>query len=122
MRLRLTLLALALSSAVLVAQAPIPKALVEAKTVHLVNQGANDGTYNGIAKELLKWGRFELVDAQEASDLTMTVSGLVAFKGWTLAVTSTATKAPLWSGRAKRGLGTSVAEGLVKKLRKSLGD
>ena len=57
------------------------RVLKEAKTVYLVNDGASQGMMDDVAKELTKWGAFDLVD-EAASDITITLSGLKPFKGW----------------------------------------
>jgi hypothetical protein len=106
----------------LYAQAPIPKALAEAKTVYIVNGGASQGLVDDVAKELTKWGRFELVDSEAASDITITLRGLKAFKGWPMTVTNSRDGSPLWSAAQKRGISNKVSTDLVKKLRKLLED
>jgi hypothetical protein len=67
-------------SILLYAQAPIPKALVDAKTAYLVDDGAGAGRMDDLAKELTQWGRFTLVDSVEASDVTIRFGGFVVFK------------------------------------------
>jgi hypothetical protein len=101
------------------AQAPVPKALREAKTVYLINDGASESMFDGLAKDLQKWGRWELVDDASRADLTITIGGLKAFKGWPMTIrTSDGTQ--VWSDRQKRGITTSVTEAMVKKIRKRL--
>jgi hypothetical protein len=101
----------------LYAQVPIPKALMEAKTAYLVDNGARPGMMENLAKELTKWGRFTLVDSVEASDVTIRFGGFVAFKGWEMTVTNSRDGSPLWSGAQKQSLFTNrVATDLVKTL------
>lgn len=97
------------------AQAPTPKALIDAKTAYLVNDGAEQDTFDGLARELRAWGRWTLVDDQAASDVTVTLGGFVAFKGWRFTVTDTKTKAPLWSAREKA---RHIEHVFVRDLRK----
>lgn len=115
-----TLLALTILVSGLAAQAPMPKALVDAKTAFLVNDGAGQGTYDDLANELRKWGRFELVNDPAASDITITLGGLKAFKGWPMTITRTSDKASLWTDKQKKGLTKNVAQSLVKELRERL--
>ena len=113
-------LAFVAAAAHLNAQAPLPKALVDAKTAYLVNDGAGQGTYDDLADELRKWGRFTLVDDPTGSDVTITLGGLKAFKGWPMTITRTSDKAPLWADKQKKGLTKNVAQSLVKALRERL--
>jgi hypothetical protein len=110
---------LLMSSLPVFAQAPVPKALREAKTVYLINEGASESMFDGLAKDLQKWGRWELVDEASRADLTITIGGLKAFKGWPMTIRST-DGTPVWSDRQKRGITTSVTEAMVKKLRERL--
>lgn len=105
----------------LYAQAPIPKALMEAKTAYLVNDGAAQDMMDDLAKELTKWGRFTLVDSAEASDVTIRF-GFVVIKGWTMTITNTRDESPLWSGAQRRGIGfkNNASADLVKRLRNLL--
>ena len=98
------------------AQAPIPKALREAKTVYLINEGASQGMFDGLARNLQKWGRWELMDDAHEADLTITIGGLKAFKGWPMTV-RTADGTQVWSDRQGR---PNVTEKMVKKLRERL--
>jgi hypothetical protein len=102
------------------AQAPIPRTLVEPKTAFLVNEGAGQGTYDDLANALRKWGRFTLVDDPDNADITITLGGLKAFKGWPMTITKTGSPTALWSDKAKKGLTKNVADSLVKKLRQRL--
>lgn len=79
---------LLMSSLPAFAQAPVPKALREAKTVYLINEGASESMFDGLAKDLQKWGRWELVDDASRADLTVTIGGLKAFKGWPMTIRS----------------------------------
>ena len=69
------------ATASLYAQAPVPKALVEAKTVYLISEGASQNLTNDFASEMVKWGRFTLVDTQAASDITIALGGLNRLRG-----------------------------------------
>lgn len=102
------------------AQAPIPKALAEAKTVYLFSDGASDNLVNDFAAEMVKWGRFTLVDTQAASDITIALGGLNRSRGWTMAITDSHDKSPLWTTAQKRAMRSKVSTDLVKKLRARL--
>jgi hypothetical protein len=95
-------------SILLYAQAPIPKALVDAKTAYLVDDGAGAGRMDDLAKELTQWGRFTLVDSVEASDGTIRFGGFVVFKGWGITVTNS--RDGRHSGAAHRGKASSRTE------------
>jgi hypothetical protein len=101
------------------AQAPMAKALIEAKTVYLINDGAGQGTFDDLAKELQKWGRWTLVNDAHAADLTITLGGLAPFKGWPMTI-RTPDGTQVWSDKEKKGLTKSVAASLVKELRQRL--
>lgn len=118
-RLLACLFALGLTAAV-AAQAPIPRALVDAKTAYLVNAGAGQGTFDDLANALTKWGRFALVDDPAKADVTITLGGLQAFKGWPLTITTTTGQTPLYTDKQKKGLTKNVADSLVKQLRERL--
>lgn len=102
------------------AQAPIPQTLREAKTVYLINDGASQGMMDDVAKELIKWGRFDLVDNEAAADITITLGALKPFKGWPMVITDPKTDSQLWSAAQKRGITNKVSTDLVKKLRNLL--
>jgi hypothetical protein len=109
-------------TASLYAQAPIPKALMEAKTAYLVNGGTSQGMMDNVAKELTKWGRFTLVDNGAASDITITLGGLIPMKGRSMTITDSKNKSQLWTAWQGRGFTNKVSTDLVKKLRKLLED
>jgi hypothetical protein len=96
------------ATGVSLAQAPIPRALTEAKTAYLVNPGARQGTFNDLADALKDWGRFTLVDDAAASDIMITIGVLMPFKGWPMTITKTGDSTQLWSDRAKKGLTKNV--------------
>ena len=102
------------------AQAPTPRALVDAKTAYMVNAGAGQGTFDDLADEMRKWGRFTLVDDPSSADITITLGGLIAFKGWPMTITKTGDTVPLWTDKQKKGLTKNVAQSLVKSLRERL--
>ncbi|MEQ1574394.1 MAG: hypothetical protein ABL993_09135 [Vicinamibacterales bacterium] len=110
---------LSVGSLMLSAQAPIPKALMEAKAVYLINDGAGRGTFDDLANELQKWGRWTLVDDAHAADLTITLGGLKAFRGWPMTI-RTPDGTQVWSDKKKKGLTKNVAGSLVKELRQRL--
>src|ERR1017187_10501208 len=94
---RLTLTAvLLLVSTTLLAQAPIPRALKDAKTVYLINDGAKKDLFNDLAIELQKWGRWTLVDDVADSDLTLTIGGLKMYRGWPITIVVSHDKTPLY--------------------------
>jgi hypothetical protein len=59
--LTVVVLSFAVTQSIL-AQAPVPRALTDARTAYLVNAGAGQGTFDDLAKALQKWGRFTLVE------------------------------------------------------------
>lgn len=121
MKTSLVLAALVLFAVPAFAQAPIPKALTEAKTAYLVNDGAGQGTFDDLATELQKWGRFTLVDDPAGADITITLGGLKAFKGWPITITRTSDKTSLWTDKQKKQMfGKNVAQQLVKSLREHI--
>ena len=95
----------------------MPRALVDAKTAFLVNDGAGQGTYDDLANAITKWGRFTLVDDPANSDITITLGGLNIFKGWPMTITRTGNPTLLWTDEQKKGLTKNVADSLIKKLR-----
>lgn len=114
------LLALTLALSVGI-QAPIPSALREAHTAYLVNDGAAQNMFDSLANTLRAWGRFELVDDIAKADVTISLSGLVAFKGWRMVVSDRKTHAQLWADRQKHHGRKKHAEVvLVENLRKQL--
>jgi hypothetical protein len=113
-------------AASLCAQA-IPKALLTAKTVYVVNEGAYPDARNDVAKELLRWGRFKVVNTAESSDLTITINRPRAFEGMPLTITDSKTKAQLWYAAQKNLWGYLPGQGrlessaaLVRRLRERL--
>jgi TPR repeat protein len=52
----------------------IPEALFNAKTAHLVNDGAMTAHEGSFIKNLRKWGRFELVEEKAAADIVILFS------------------------------------------------
>lgn len=67
------LLAMALG-ATLAAQAPLPTALRDAKTVYLVNKGVHPKAVEHAIETLTKWKRWTLVADAQAADITLTLS------------------------------------------------
>ena len=63
--------------------------------------------------------RWTLVDDPKTADLTVTLGGLVAFKGWPMTI-RTPDGIQVWSDKEKKGLTKSVAASLVKELRERL--
>jgi hypothetical protein len=119
-RLALLVVVVVSLGAAVQAQAPTPRALVDAKTAFLVNEGAGQGTFDDLANALRKWGRFTLVDDPANADITIALGGLKAFKGWPMTITKTGDPTVLWTDKQKKGLTKNVADSLVKSLRERL--
>lgn len=117
----LMIISAALCALPAMAQAPIPRALLAAKTAYMVNEGASQKHFDGLANELKKWGRWTLVDDQSAADITITLRGLAAYRGWPMIITDTQTHAQLWSDRQKNpNFWTGAEVPLVRHLREAL--
>src|SRR5215217_5641700 len=67
-------LVLAIAGGTISAQAPVPKALHEARTVYLTSTGAGRDLLDRLAKDLTKWGRFTLMDSDADADLVFALS------------------------------------------------
>jgi hypothetical protein len=68
-----------LSSVVLIGSAaaqrsiqPLPKAVLTAKTVAIVNNTHNEAVEQGAVDALKRWGRFTIVDDPDLADITLT--------------------------------------------------
>jgi hypothetical protein len=59
------------------AQAPIPDALMKAKTAFVVNESAKAKDYDSLYNELNKWGRFELVQDKQKADIIIVLSAKI---------------------------------------------
>jgi hypothetical protein len=108
-------------AAALLAQAPIPKALKEAKTAYLVNEGVKGETFARLAKELRSWNRFSLVDDASKADVIISMKHPIGPGGAYLSVVSTSDHTTLWGQNS--GLSWSegtMASKLVKNLREDL--
>jgi hypothetical protein len=57
----------------LMAQAPIPQKLLDAKKALLLNGGVKPPAFDRLAKELQAWNRFELVNDPSRADIVITV-------------------------------------------------
>ena len=105
---------------------PPPAALVHAHTVFLVNNGVTDHLFDSVNKALTQWGRFQLVDSREASDVTFTISPMP--RGWSLAITESATGALVWrgnigsSGNMISAMRSGAGKNFVTALRKLLNE
>lgn len=121
----------------LLAQAPLPTKLVDAKTALLVNAGTKQEWVDKLATDLAKTKRFEIVADEEKADIiirladnksgsvTVPVSGVFVsadVEGFTLSIVDAGSKTPLWSDHEQvswtRGGAVSA---LVKRLDKRLG-
>ena len=115
------------------AQAPIPAALRDAKTAYLVNEAGDVGRFDRIARELREWGRFTLVERMTEADIVIVLThqsagmvgtvnpygGVVMGRAMRLAlvVRDRATAEPLWHDTTPRVGG---APRLVERLRETL--
>lgn len=113
------LFGLLLESCSVGAQAPVPKALREAKTAYLVNDGTSLSFIDRLADELRIWGRFKLVDSAKQADITMTLSKW-RFFGLRLVITAADDPHPLWNVTERAGPTSGAAANLVKQLRERL--
>jgi hypothetical protein len=103
------------------AQAPVPAALKEAKTVFFVNESGSQDTFDQLAKRFQKWGRFTLVDAAEKSDITLTLEASSFRHGWPVRITKTGTATALWSDNMNTGWNMRIDyDKVVEHLRKQL--
>jgi hypothetical protein len=102
----------------------LPKALLTAKTVYVLNEGAYPAARDDVVKELVSWGRFKVVNSAELSDITITINRPRAFEGMPITITDSKTKAQLWYAARKNiwryrpgqgGPNSSVA--IVQRLR-----
>lgn len=57
-----------------VSQAPVPKALREARRAYLLNESGDVRRFDYLAAELRKWNRFSLVDDAAAADVTINLT------------------------------------------------
>ena len=58
-----------LSLTSLVAQAPVPEPLLKARRAYMVNEAGRLKSFDSLANELRKWGRFELVNKRDDADV-----------------------------------------------------
>jgi hypothetical protein len=101
------------------AEPPVPKALLEAKQAFVVNAGAEPPFYERLVRELTAWMRFELVEDQARSDITISLKHQ-GHGGLELTIVKSDDKSPLWHDSAKWGISTDAAAHLVSRLRKRL--
>jgi hypothetical protein len=55
-------------------QAPLPAPIAQAKTVFLVNNGAESETFDFFYEEIRAWKRYEVAESPDKSDLTFEIS------------------------------------------------
>jgi hypothetical protein len=101
------------------AQALIPKALREGKTVYLINDGAKQDVFDDLANQIKTWGRWTLVDDAKNADLTMTLGGLKRGFGWPMTV-KTPDGVQVWGDIQMRHYRETAAKPLIAELRKRL--
>lgn len=139
MRLPACVLSFGLSATlVLSAQAPVPRALKDARTVFLVNDAGDQARFDDLASELRKWNRFTLADAEEEAELVLTfgrgatnTGAAVPFAGiwltadeeaFSLVIRDRVAHTTLWSDKEAVGLSSKgTVKKLVKRLRERLG-
>ena len=103
------------------AQAPVAKALLKAKTAYVFNASFKWPTAKeDIVAELIKWGRFKIVDKKDLSDVTITIGEHRAWEGYPLTVSDSTNGDKLWSASNKRFQNESLAAALVTRLREHL--
>ncbi len=89
--------------------APLPAKVLTAKKIFVVNVCQDDLAYDAVYAALKNWGRFEMVDSAEASDLIFEVGTViyptrvhvnnraVLDEQILLTILDSASKGPLWS-------------------------
>jgi hypothetical protein len=114
-------LSLCLLTVTLVGQAPVPRALLDAKTAYLANEGVKGDTFDRLATELQHWKRFTLVDAEPKADVVIAIKHPIGMGGAYLSVRSTADHSTLWGENAGVSWSEStMAAKLVKRLRAAI--
>jgi hypothetical protein len=80
--------------------APLPKKILEAKTVALDNQTGNPGLGDKVYEALIKWDRFRVIDRSENPDLVIVLfkerNATVEYWVTYLSVADPLTGEPLW--------------------------
>ena len=112
----------------LLAQQEVPKALIAAKKVYVVNASSDgakdevkDELKDEVTKALISWGRFTIVDNSALSDITITMGKPMPFKGMPMTITDSKSGKQLWQTAHKNIWGwPTTARTLVSTLRSYL--
>lgn len=83
------LLALPVAAAAKTAHAPLPPALMQAKTVYIDNQSGTASFTDRCYDELSKWGRFKIVSDPKEADIVFRISSFTHTAGATATTTTT---------------------------------
>ena len=94
-------------------RAPLPKAVMEAKTAYVQNESWHTSVGDEFSDELSKWGRFKLVGDPKEADLVFHLTGSIA-DVTTLEVVDARTERKLWSTKPGK------PRKLVNELRKRI--
>ena len=59
------------------AKAPLPKQILQAHSIFLVNGGGSDGAYDALYEGIKNWGRYQIVGSPDQADITFTIQAWV---------------------------------------------
>lgn len=94
--------------------APLPKELREAKTVYIVNQGAEDSILDHVYDRLSKWSRWSVTTEREKADVIVVLSAQNYFYGMMpIGTTTTGTATATSYGNTTVVQGSSTTQSMA---------
>ncbi len=102
------------------AQAPLPEALVSARTAFLVDNSGDQKYADAVYAQLLDWGRWQIVTRSEDADVIISLDHRDGFQNnFFLVVADRRSGQSLWTGKRDVAVGTrtGVAKAFVGTLR-----